>query len=157
MNIHKEYFFLLSYFISFKNHNSFKMSIFAAFINLVNVLVEKGLFFYLHDELTTHFQCMDFCHSMHSNLPSYYHIDDTQKYFIEKSKIFAETDEIYAVLPEYRDTKNLPNLKHLEVKNAGHAHAKFVWSQKIGCSDMRYPHSDHIGTGQTYRVFFGQI
>ena len=133
------------------------MSIFAAFINIVNVLVEKGLFFYLHDELTTHSQCMDFCHSMHSNLPSYYHIDDTQKYFIEKSKIFAETDEIYAVLPEYRDTKNLPNLKRLEVKNAGHAHAKFVWSQKIGCSDMRHPYSDHIGMGQTCRVLFCQI
>ena len=115
-----------------------------AFINIVNVLMEKGLFFYLHDDLTTHFQCMKLCDS---NLPSYDDIEDTQKYFIEKSEIFAEADEIYTVLPEYKDTnlKNLPNLKSLDVETAGHAHAKFVWSQQIDCGDMRQPHSDHVG------------
>ena len=119
-----------------------------AFINIVSVLVEKGLFFYLHDELTRHSQCMDICHSMHSNLPTYDDIGDTQKYFIKKSKNLAETDEIYNFLPEYKDTKNLPNLKRLDVKNAGHAHAKFIWSQQIECSDMTHPHSDHIVMGQ---------
>ena len=106
--------------------------------------MEKGLFFYLHDDLTTHFQCMKLCDS---NLPSYDDIKDTQKYFIEKSEIFAETDEIYTVLPEYKDTnlKNLPKLKSLDVETAGHAHAKFVWSQQIDCRDMRQPHSDHVG------------
>ena len=119
---------------------------FKAFINIINVLMEKGLFFYLHDDLTTHIQCMELCDS---NLPSYDDIEDTQKYFIEKSKIFAETDGIYTVLPEYKDTnlKNLPNLKSLEVGTAAHAHAKFVWSQQIDCSDMRQPHSDHVGMG----------
>ena len=117
-----------------------------AFTNLVNVLVEKGLFFYLHDDLTTHYQCMNLCNS---NLPTYDDIEATQKYFIEKSEIFAETDGIYTVLPEYKDTnlKNLPNLKSLDVGTAAHAHAKFIWSKQVACSDMRSPHSDHVGTG----------
>ena len=123
------------------------MDIFKAFISTINILVKNGLFFYLHDEIQIHSQCMELCHSMHSNLPSYDDIENIQKYFTEKSKIFAETDEIYTILPGYRDTKKIPDLKRLDVKDASHAHAKFVWSQQIACSDMRQTHGDHIGMG----------
>ena len=87
------------------------------------------------------------CDLKYANLPFYEQKDEVQRYFSQKSHQFAKTNKTFTISSDKSEVKSQPDLRNMKIKDASHAHAKFVWSQQIACSDMRQAHGDHIGMG----------
>ena len=87
------------------------------------------------------------CHLKNANLPLYEQKDEVQRYFSQKSRKFAKTNKTFTISSDKSEARSQLDLRNIKIKDASHAHAKFLWSQQIQCSDIRYLDEVTIGRG----------